>query len=107
MQEGGIAEVRGIAAEQNLDPYMGAIVQEKLREFPDGTQYEKKAARHEDIDRHRAQDKQRAAKLTKDDLMFLYEIDAPIEGFGYQRDPRIEELRAYRNKSRRRYAGYI
>lgn len=36
--------------------------------------------------------------LTKDDLRFLYEIDSPIEGFGYKKDPRIEELLDGRNK---------
>jgi len=35
--------------------------------------------------------------FTKDDLVFLYEIDSPIEGFGYQKDPRVAELRAHRN----------
>ena len=31
-------------------------------------------------------------ELTKDDLRFLYEFDQEIEGFGYQKDPRIEEI---------------
>lgn len=35
--------------------------------------------------------------LTKDELIFLYEINGNIEGFGYQRDPRIAELRARRD----------
>jgi len=39
----------------------------------------------------------RGEQLTKDDLAFLYELDAPIEGFGYQKDPRIEELREERD----------
>jgi hypothetical protein len=40
---------------------------------------------------------ERKEQLTRDDLVFLYEIDAPIEGFGYERDPRIEEIRQERN----------
>jgi hypothetical protein len=36
-------------------------------------------------------------ELTKDDLVFLYEINGTIEGFGYQKDPRIAELRQDRN----------
>lgn len=36
-------------------------------------------------------------ELTKDDLIFLYEINTPIEGFGYQKDPRVKELRDQRN----------
>lgn len=43
MQEGSIAEVRGVAAEQNLDPHICSVVQEKLNDFPDGKQYEKKS----------------------------------------------------------------
>ena len=35
--------------------------------------------------------------LTREDLIFLYEIDQPIEGFGYDKDPRIEEIRKTRN----------
>lgn len=35
--------------------------------------------------------------LAKDELIFLYEINSKIEGFGYQRDPRIDELRKTRN----------
>ena len=36
-------------------------------------------------------------ELAKDDLIFLYEIDSKIEGFGYQKDPRIEEIRKQRD----------
>jgi hypothetical protein len=36
-------------------------------------------------------------ELAKDDLIFLYEINSPIEGFGYQKDPRIPELRSQRD----------
>lgn len=35
--------------------------------------------------------------FTKDDLLFLYEVNASIEGFGYEKDPRIGELRRDRN----------
>lgn len=36
-------------------------------------------------------------ELTAGDLIFLYEIDSPIEGFGYEKYPRIQELRSQRN----------
>lgn len=96
MQEDNIAEVRGIAPDQNLDPYIAPVVQEKLKEFPDGAQYEKKAGDMKLLTALEGKLKS-GKELTKDDLMFLYEINAPIEGFGYQRDPRIAELRAERN----------
>jgi hypothetical protein len=96
MQKNGIAEVRGVAAEQNLDPYIAPVVQAKLAEFPDGKQYEKKA---DDMKQLTLIERKTQAKqnLTRDELVFLYEIDAPIEGFGYKRDPRITELRKTRN----------
>ena len=31
-------------------------------------------------------------ELNKEDLSFLYEIDNNIQGFGYNKDPRIEEI---------------
>ena len=95
MQGENIAEVRGIAPEQNLDPYISDIVQEKLKEFPDGVAYEKKSADMKLLTFIENKVKQNT-HLSKDELIFLYEIDAPIEGFGYQRDPRIEEIRKTR-----------
>ncbi|KKQ17891.1 MAG: hypothetical protein US31_C0014G0027 [Berkelbacteria bacterium GW2011_GWA1_36_9] len=96
MQGDQIGEVRGIASEQNLDPYINNVVSRKLEEFPDGKTYEKK------VDNMRfltgIERKVKAGQeLNKDDLIFLYEINSKIEGFGYQRDPRIEELRKERN----------
>lgn len=96
MEEDRIGEVRGIAEEQNLDPYIGTVVQKKLQEFPDGKVYEKKVQNMKiltDIDRKVGQ----GQSLNRDELIFLYEINGTIEGFGYQRDPRVKELRDKRN----------
>jgi len=92
MQENDIAEVRGIAPEQNLDPYIGDVVDGKLNGFPDGEQYKKKTA---DMKRLTEIEKKHASQeeLTKEDLNFLYEMDSNIEGFGYHKDPRIEEVK--------------
>jgi len=92
MEGGNMAEVRGVAPEQNLDPGVNTIVQDKLKEFPDGLAYEKKVR---DMKLLTAiENKAKAGQeLTKEDLIFLYEIDNKIEGFGYRRDPRIRELR--------------
>ncbi len=96
MQENGIAEVRGIAKEQNLDPYIGDVVKEKLAEFPDGKAYEQKSADMKQLTE--IDNKTKAGEtLTKEELIFLYEIDHEIQGFGYQRDPRIEEILQTRN----------
>lgn len=99
MDENSIAEVRGIATEQNLDPYIGSVVQEKLKEFPDGAAYEKKAQDMKQLTFLENKTK-KGQDLTKDDLIFLYEIKSSIEGFGYQRDPRIAEMRAKQNPER-------
>ena len=97
MQENGIAEMRGIAHEQNLDPYMGDIVDEKLADFgSEGERYQKKSAdmkKLTEIDK-RTKDGQ---ELTKQNLIFLYEIDSSIQGFGYSKDPRIQEILQTRN----------
>ena len=91
MQGNKIGEVRGIAKEQNLDSYINDIVDEKMEEFPDGELYQKKSAnmkRLTEIGKRNSEEKE----LTKEDLRFLYEIDNKIEGFGYQKDPRIQEI---------------
>ena len=95
MQGGNIAEIRGIAPDQNLDPFIGDIVKEKLKEFPDGQAYEKKSADMKLLTEIEKKT-QSGQELSKNELFFLYEIDSPIEGFGYQRDPRIKEIRESR-----------
>lgn len=93
---------RGIAPDQNLDPYIGDVLEKKLKEFgPEGDVYKKKSADMKlltEIEKKTLrQSSGQARPLTKEELIFLYEIDSPIEGFGYQRDPRIEEVRKTRN----------
>ena len=97
MQGDSIAEVRGIGPDQNLDPQIGDVVKDKMKEFPDGAAYEKKSV---DMKKLTEIDNKNKAgqELSKDDLIFLYEIDSTIEGFGYQRDPRIVEIAQTRNK---------
>mgnify|MGYP000985917348 CR=1 FL=1 len=96
MQDGKIAEVRGIAEQQNLDPYVADIVKEKMHEFPDGKQYEKKS---EDMKKltYIENKSKLGTQLDRSDLRFLYEMDSAIEGFGYQKDPRIAEILSTRN----------
>jgi hypothetical protein len=91
-----IVEVRGIAKDQNLDPQIIPVVDEKLKEFPDGASYKKKVSdmRYLTEIENRLADEQ---NLTREDLIFLYEIDSQIEGFGYERDSRIEEIRSQRS----------
>lgn len=94
--DGEIAEVHGVGKQQNLDSRIGSVVEEKMREFPDSEGYQKKA-----FDMKLLTYVERKIKagqeLNKDDLIFLYEINAPIEGFGYRKDFRIAELRSQRD----------
>ncbi|MDA0772002.1 MAG: hypothetical protein O3C63_03570 [Cyanobacteria bacterium] len=92
MQNNSIAEVRGIAEQQNLDSAITDVVEDKLKEFQDGKLYKKKSA-----DMKALTDIENTVDLTKDELRFLYEIDSIIEGFGYQKDPRIAEIKAKRD----------
>jgi hypothetical protein len=97
MEDDHIAEVRGILPHQSMEPLMAPILEAKLQEFgPEADKFTKKS---EDMKRLTAIDNktQKGEALTRDELIFLYEIDAPIEGFGYEEDPRIKELRDQRN----------
>lgn len=92
-----IKSIYGIGVEYNLDSHIVSIVQEKLKEFSNGNEYEKKA---EDMKRFSAIENKAKTEeaLDKDDLTFLYELDDSIKYFGFQPDPRIIELRGQRNK---------
>lgn len=94
-----IGEIRGIGDSQNLEPEMLPILNEKLNEFPDKDKYLKKE--HDmkiltEIDNKL----QKGEELTKEELMFLYEIDGEIEGFGWKKDPRIDEIKEKRDNKK-------
>ena len=94
-----IGEVRGVGEHQNLEGCMTSIAEEKLKEFPDKDKYLKSV--HDmklltEID-NKVNDN---VDLTREELIFLYEVDNKIEGFGYDRDPRIQEIRNKRNNKK-------
>lgn len=91
-----IGEVRGILPQQGVEPLLEDTLEAKLAEF--GTEadaYRKKSSDMRLLTRleYKTQHKE---PLTRDELVFLYEINTRIEGFGYGRDPRIAELRVTR-----------
>ncbi len=96
MKGNTISEVRGIAKQQNLDPYITEVVQQKLTEFPDGKLYEKKTQDMKMLTSIETKYKDNQ-QLTRDELVFLYEVDSPIQGFGYQKDPRVQEIKKGRD----------
>ncbi|MBQ9854481.1 MAG: hypothetical protein IJO57_05570 [Bacilli bacterium] len=101
MENGKIAEIRGISKNQNIETNMESIIEKKLEEFPDKDEYKQKV---EDM-RILTQIYKifRTRELTASELRFLYEIDKEIIGFGYKKDPRIDEIISSRNK-RKDYA---
>ena len=95
MEENQIGEIRGINKNQNLEPEMQQVLEEKLKEFPDRDKYKKKVN-----DMKKLTDiynEYKNIRLTIEELRFLYEVDEQIEGFGYEEDPRIEEILEGRN----------
>lgn len=105
-----IGEVRGILPHQNVEPALQSILDEKLGTFgPEADRYKKKSEdmkKLTEIDEKCFKRDQKTGEvteqldptLTTEELRFLYEIDAPIEGFGYGHDKRIEQILSNRNR---------
>ena len=95
--EGEISEVRGVyGKDQDLELDFVDIAREKYKDFPGSEKYEKKD--HDMKLLSEIENKTKSGKeLSKDELIFLYEIDSPIEGFGHGVDPRVAELRKERD----------
>lgn len=89
-----IAEIRGVDQNQNLDKNISksGILDEKLKEF--GEEGEMYRVRVEDMKRVTQIEKklEEEGALDRDELRFIFEIDRNIEGFGYKKDPRIENI---------------
>ena len=92
-----IGEIRGTSINQNLESNMEPILDKKLEEFPDKDKYKKKVHDMKLLTLIEEKHKNNQ-ELSLDDLKFLYELDSRIEGFGYQKDPRIEEIISKRDK---------
>ena len=92
-----IGQIRGLLPHQDVEPIFQEVLDTKLAEF--GTEADAYRKKSEDMKKLTALDQkhEKGEAFTKDDLIFLYEINTPIEGFGYERDPRIVELRTNRN----------
>ena len=90
-----IGEIRGIAEHQNLEDEMEKVLKEKLNEFPDKDKYNKKQQDMEKLTKIYKEYKTR--EITIDELRFVYEVDNKIDGFGYDKDPRIKEILNERN----------
>lgn len=98
MEDDHIGEVRGILPHQEVEPILQETLDAKLADFGhEADTYKKKSS---DMKRLTIIEKvmNEEKEITKEDLRFLYELDEEIEGFGYERDPRIKELQSKRNR---------
>ncbi len=103
-----IAEVRGIDPGQALEPALVDTAKEHYSKLDGAERYEKANRDMKmltgiyekcfEVDAKTGERKYLDPELSKEELMFLYEIDEPIEGFGYEEDPRIGEIQSLRNK---------
>jgi hypothetical protein len=92
-----IGEVRGILPHQNLEGQMMPILTEKLKDFgPEAEKYQKKSADMKQLTEIE-QKTMEGKPLTQAELLFLYEVNSSIDGFGYDKDPRIADIRSKRN----------
>ena len=99
MEGENIAEVRGVAASQNLDPQINqsTIVTSKMKDF--GTRADKFTKQDSDMKLLTQIETKHNSKihLTKEEIIFLYEFNGKIDGFGYGKDPRIEKIKSERD----------
>ena len=86
-----IGEVRGVGPHQELEEQFIDIADKKLDEFPNKRVYRKKVHDMRLITKIYKRTKNNI-ELSREELMFLSEINEPIEGFGYEKDPRVLEL---------------
>ncbi len=96
MQGEEIGEVRGVNHRQELEPVLIDTAMQKYHSLPGGEKFDKKSADMKKMT-ELAKKQEKKEAFTKDDLLFLYEVHDSIEGFGYEKDPRIEALKKTRN----------
>jgi len=108
MQNGSIFETRGVAdTKQNLEGNMQDIADVKMSTLPGKEKYEQISAQMKQMTELDTKSFKKDKKtdtetylnptLNKEELTFLYEVNTPIQSFGYAKDPRIEKLRSKRN----------
>ncbi len=94
MEGDTIGEVRGVAANQNLDPQINqsTVISSKMKEFGSkGDRFLKQDHDMKLLTQIETKHNQKM-QLTKEEILFLYEMKNKISGFGYGKDPRIEKI---------------
>jgi len=116
MNNDRIIEIRGIDPGQEVEPEFVEVAEKMSRTLPGYEEFKKAFAemkRMTEIDKSCFK-RDAAGKFlgrlepkplfSKDDLRFLYEIDSKISSFGYEQDPRIEEILQTRSDKLADYA---
>lgn len=99
MEQGQVAEVRGINGNQELESNMADIAAEKLTQLPGGDKYEQRLANTRRVTAIENA-MQAGEELTVADIRFL-QFSGSIEGFGFnEEDPRVRALRRGRDVAR-------
>lgn len=101
-----VAEIRGVDPGQALEPVLIDIAKEHYSKLDGAEQYEKAdrdmkmlTAIYEKcfkVDKNTKEKIVCDSKLSFDEVEFLFELNGPIQGFGYETDPRISEILAVR-----------
>lgn len=111
MEDDHIAEVRGIAVNQNLDERISGanVLEKKLIEFGAKGAVYLTRSRHMKLLTAIGTKVDQGYDLTVDELKFLYEFNEKIQGFGYSADPRIHEIKSRRDikKDLSNITGYL
>lgn len=97
MEGWDIQEIRGVKMSQELEEDLFFILEHKLIEFWEIAERYKQ--RMNDVNRltHIYDKSMCDEELTREELIFIYEIEAPIRWFWYEKDPRIEQILLYRD----------
>lgn len=107
MENGEVAEVRGVGDSQELEPIMNEITEEKLNTLPGGDTYKQKLEDMKIItDLERRVNENPEVLLTTEELLLLYQIEGVTTGFGYgsesgllsDRDARLEGMKMLRDR---------
>ena len=91
MERGKIAEIRGVNKAQELEPEVYEVMEAQAKTLPGYEEFQKKSADMQRVT-DLARKKENGEEFDKEELIFLYEINDPIQGFGQSRDERIDEL---------------
>lgn len=99
LESDDIVEIKGIAKGQNIETNMEQVVASKLSEFSNARNYLNQL---NDMNKLTiiSRKNEKNIELTREELIFIYEIDRNIQELGNRQDPRIDKIISTRNKKK-------